>query len=93
MLQGEHSAILATFIKLPFVIKIFVLSISDLNQLFLQDNLKFIGKRTLIYLFIYINLLYYKTNKMSSESIIMKEILDLFKELVDILNVIISNLC
>ena len=27
MLQGEHSAILSTFIKLSFVIKIFVLSI------------------------------------------------------------------
>ena len=27
MLQGEHSAILSTFIKLPFVIKMFVLSI------------------------------------------------------------------
>ena len=27
MLQGEHSAILSTFIKLQFVIKIFVLSI------------------------------------------------------------------
>ena len=26
MLQGEHSAILLTFIKLPFIIKIFVLS-------------------------------------------------------------------
>ena len=26
MLQGEHSAILSVFIKLPFVIKIFVLS-------------------------------------------------------------------
>ena len=26
MLRGEHSAILLTFIKLPFVIKIFVLS-------------------------------------------------------------------
>ena len=26
MLQGEHSAILSSFIKLPFVIKIFVLS-------------------------------------------------------------------
>ena len=26
MLQGEHSAILLNFIKLPFVIKIFVLS-------------------------------------------------------------------
>ena len=28
-LQGEHSAILLTFIKLPFVIKIFVLSIFE----------------------------------------------------------------
>ena len=27
MLQGQHSAILSTFIKLPIVIKIFVLSI------------------------------------------------------------------
>ena len=29
MLKGEHSAILSTFIKLPFVIKIFVLSIFE----------------------------------------------------------------
>ena len=29
MLQGEHSAILSTFIKLPYVIKIFVLSILE----------------------------------------------------------------
>ena len=29
MLQGEHSAIHWTFIKLPFVIKIFVLSIFE----------------------------------------------------------------
>ena len=29
MLQGEHSAILLTYIKLPFVIKIFVLSIFE----------------------------------------------------------------
>ena len=29
MLQGEHSALLMTFIKLPFVIKIFVLSIFE----------------------------------------------------------------
>ena len=28
-LQGEHSAILLTFIKLPFVIKLFVLSIFE----------------------------------------------------------------
>ena len=29
MLQGEHSAILSTFIKLPFVINIFILSIFE----------------------------------------------------------------
>ena len=29
MLKGEHSAKLSTFIKLPFVIKIFVLSIFE----------------------------------------------------------------
>ena len=29
MLQGEHSAILSTFIQLPFVTKIFVLSIVE----------------------------------------------------------------
>ena len=29
MLQGEHSEILSTFIKLPFVIKIFILSIFE----------------------------------------------------------------
>ena len=29
MLQGEHSAILLTFIKLPFVIKVLVLSIFE----------------------------------------------------------------
>ena len=29
MLQGEHSAILSTFIKLPFSIKTFVLSIFE----------------------------------------------------------------
>ena len=29
MFQGEHSAILSTFIKLPFVIKIFVLTIFE----------------------------------------------------------------
>ena len=29
MLQGEHSAILLAFIKLPFVIKIFVLTIFE----------------------------------------------------------------
>ena len=29
MLQGDHSAILLTFIKLPFVIKIFVFTIFE----------------------------------------------------------------
>ena len=29
MLKGEHSAILSSFIKVPFVIKIFVLSIFE----------------------------------------------------------------
>ena len=29
MLQGEHSAMHSTFIKLPFVIKIFILSIFE----------------------------------------------------------------
>ena len=29
MLQGEHSAILLTFVKLPFVIKVFALSIFE----------------------------------------------------------------
>ena len=29
MLRGEHSAILSTFIKLPFLIKIFILSIFE----------------------------------------------------------------
>ena len=29
MLRGEHSAILSAFIKLPFLIKIFVLSIFE----------------------------------------------------------------
>ena len=29
--KGEHSAILSTFIQLPFVIKIFVLSIFELS--------------------------------------------------------------
>ena len=49
MLQGEHSAILLTFIKLPYVIKIFVLSICEWplktdfteyfnGQIFTQDS-------------------------------------------------------
>ena len=33
MLQGEHSAILLTFIKLPFVIKIIVLSLKTGGRL------------------------------------------------------------
>ena len=51
MLQGEHSAILSTFIKLPFVIKVFVLSIFEwplktgftvqdlVNRKFIQDGI------------------------------------------------------
>ena len=42
MLQGEHSAILWTFIKLPFVIKIFVLSIFE--WLFYTGFTVFLGK-------------------------------------------------
>ena len=34
MLPGEHSAILSTFIKLPFVIKIFILSIFEWLSVF-----------------------------------------------------------
>ena len=47
MLQGEHSAILSTFVKLPIVIKIFVLSIFEwpfytgLNQLSLNEGRKY----------------------------------------------------
>ena len=47
MLQGEHSAILSTCIKLPFVIKIFILSIFEWPLLDLEQipqvkfNLKF----------------------------------------------------
>ena len=42
MLQGEHSAILLTFIKLPFVIKLFVMS-------FLSDRLR----QVLLYILLY----------------------------------------
>ena len=58
MLQGEHSAILSTFIKLPFVIKVFVLSIFEwplktgftvqdlVNRKFIQDGiLRFFEQR------------------------------------------------
>ena len=43
MLKGEHSAILLTFIKLPFVIKIFVLSIlsGSLRQVLLYSYYTF----------------------------------------------------
>ena len=38
MLQGEHSAILSTFIKLPFVIKVFFLFLSGrLRQVLLLN--------------------------------------------------------
>ena len=36
MLEGGHSAILSTFIKLPFVIKIFVLSIFEWPSFYFQ---------------------------------------------------------
>ena len=39
MLQGEHSAILLTFIKLPLVIKIFVLSIFEWGDLSLSGSI------------------------------------------------------
>ena len=47
MLQGEHSAILSTLIKLPFVIKIFVLSVFEwpfntgftVSSLFIDKNI------------------------------------------------------
>ena len=42
MFQGEHSAILSTVIKLPFAIKIFVLSVLSgrFNQVLLYDSEK-----------------------------------------------------
>ena len=45
MLQGEHSVILSTFIKLPFVIKIFVLSIFEwlLRHFLLYRKMTFHG--------------------------------------------------
>ena len=42
MLQGEHSAILLTFIKLPFVINIFVLSTWPLETGFTVISVDFI---------------------------------------------------
>ena len=49
MLQGEHSAILSTFIKLPFVFKIFILSIFEwpLRQVLLY--MYFMSRRLLIW--------------------------------------------
>ena len=38
MLQGEHSAILSTFIKLPFAIKIFVLWPFTQTLLYMQSE-------------------------------------------------------
>ena len=46
MLQGEHSEILSTVIKLPFVIKIFVLSIFEWPLkagLTVNENIEFQG--------------------------------------------------
>ena len=39
MLQWEHSAIFSTFIKLPFVIKIFVLSIFEWSLIFIYNGM------------------------------------------------------
>ena len=58
LLQGEHSAILLTFIKLPFVIKIFVLSIlsgrftqyMDLPRYSLEGNL-YLAKKEMLHTF------------------------------------------
>ena len=55
MLQGEHSAILSTFIKLPFVIQIFVSSIFEwpLKTCFTHDfNLR---ARNKILVFLFLN--------------------------------------
>ena len=50
MLQGEHSAILSTFIKLPFVLKTLVLSIFEwpLNTDFtvIKSNHLLVGKKS-----------------------------------------------
>ena len=43
MLKGEHSAILSTFIRLPFVIKIFVLSMLNGR---LRQVLLYLKKKT-----------------------------------------------
>ena len=46
MLQGEHSAILSTFIKLPFVIEIFVClfdSLRPINNLSVKQGRVFLG--------------------------------------------------
>ena len=53
MLQREHSAILLTLIKLPFVIKVFVLSIFEwpLKTGFTVDDAYFSDSRTLNSLF------------------------------------------
>ena len=40
MLQGEHSAILSTFIKLPFAIKIFVFLSGRLRQVLLYLKIR-----------------------------------------------------
>ena len=47
--EGEHSAIILTFIKLPFVIKIFVLSILNavLHRFTAFLNFKSLGNNTL----------------------------------------------
>ena len=48
MLKGEHSAILLTFIKLPFSIKIFVLSIlvAVLHRFYCNVRITFVVSKT-----------------------------------------------
>ena len=53
MLQGEHSAILLTFIKLPFVIKIFVLiffGVAVLHRFYCTIMKKIPNESKLIYI-------------------------------------------
>ena len=68
MLQGEHSAILSTYFKLPFVIKIFVLSFEWLLKtgftvLNTYMNFLFCGVRRLLKMNIFIKVRFFKNLK------------------------------
>ena len=68
MLQGEHSAILSTFIKLPFVIKFFVLSIFEwpLKTGFTVHDvteLAGIGKQTMMWCVTFVSRAMFRTKK------------------------------